>query len=147
MTARDGREVRIPHFDIHGSREEMLAREPRRHVTRHARDFAADRDDVDEILGVGVFAAARLGRAVRHDGPIVDPVRERSQPLGLTADRRAQDLDVDAPHIGELLDPAGAQLAGSDRTDAPQRVDRELQQKVFHSFGRDHRQTVRLSPA
>ena len=82
-----------------------------------------------------------------HDGTVVDPLRELLEPLRERAHRLAQRRRIRRAHVDEFFNSARAQLAGGDRTHAPQRIDRKPLQEHFDPFRRDHRQPVGLLPA
>jgi cyclophilin family peptidyl-prolyl cis-trans isomerase len=146
VAARDGREVVVAHLDRHRPRDQALALQPRAVFARHAGNFLPDAVGIDEVLGVRALARRGLGRAVRLHRPVVLPGGQPLQPVGHAADRRAKDGRVGGPDVDETFDAAIAEPRGGDRADAPERIDGQLLQERFDTFGRDHREPVGLPP-
>src|SRR5690606_24817382 len=77
---------------------------------------------------------------------VVFAVSEAQEPVGMAADSFTQDGRVNGADVDEFDDAALAQAPGRDRTDAPERFDRQLLEEVLDAFRWNDSQPVGFTP-
>src|SRR5688572_11583255 len=86
---------------------------------------AAEGVDADEVDGVGVLVADRLGGAVGDDGALVDGVAEAVEVDAVLAEPPGEGGLAEAAEVADGADAALAEALLGLRADAPQGADRE----------------------